>query len=88
MLAPVELLGPIANYCFLRFFAGDKQKERHQTRRYSESHPAKFAELEQFRKEKNAFWPQTKELSNKWLWTVLGVGALTVVVEEALRSFH
>lgn len=88
MLAPVELLGPLANYLFLRFFGGDKEKERSQTRRYSASHPEKFAELEQFRSEKNAFWPATKEFTNKWLWYVCGAGVAGVVVEEALRTFH
>jgi steroid 5-alpha reductase family enzyme len=29
MLAPIELLGPIANYAFLRFFGGDAEKEKH-----------------------------------------------------------
>jgi hypothetical protein len=88
MLAPIELLGPLANYAFLRFFGGDKQKEEHQTRRYSASYPDKMAELERFREEKNAFWPQTKEFANKWLWTVVGLGGLGVAVEEALRTFH
>lgn len=88
MLAPVELLGPLANYVFLRYFGGDKEKESYQTRRYSESNPEKLRELEKFREEKNAFWPQTKELSNPWLWTVLGVGAAGVAVEEFLRTFH
>ncbi|KAF1972193.1 DUF1295-domain-containing protein [Bimuria novae-zelandiae CBS 107.79] len=88
MLAPVELIGPVANYVFLRYFGGDKQKESSQTRRYSESHPEKFRELEKFREEKNAFWPQTKELTNRWLWAVLGVGAAGVAVEELLRTFH
>jgi hypothetical protein len=88
MLAPIELLGPLANYLFLRFFGGDAEKEASQTRRYSASHPQKFAELEKFRSEKNAFWPATEELSNKWVWTVLGLGAAGVVVEEALRMLH
>ncbi|PSN61696.1 DUF1295-domain-containing protein [Corynespora cassiicola Philippines] len=88
MLAPVELLGPLANYLFLRFFGGDGQKERYQTRRYSQSAPEKFAELERFRNEKNAFWPAAKEFSNKWLWTVLGIGGLGVAIEEGLRTFH
>lgn len=86
MLAPVELLGPLANYAFLRFFGGDAEKEKHQTRRYSASQPEKFAELEQFRREKNAFWPTAQELSNKWLWTVVGIGAAGVAVEQTLRA--
>ncbi|CAA9964826.1 DUF1295 domain containing protein [Pyrenophora teres f. maculata] len=88
MLAPIELLGPAANYAFLRFFGGDAEKEKHQERRYSASHPDKFRELEKFRADKNAFWPSVDELSNKWLWTVLGVGGLGVAVEQTLRAFH
>ncbi|KAF2268697.1 DUF1295-domain-containing protein [Lojkania enalia] len=88
MLAPIELLGPLANYCFLRFFEGDKEKEAHQTRRYSASNPEKFVELEKFRKEKNAFWPAAKEFGNKWLWVVLGAGSVGIAVEEALRTLH
>ncbi|KAF2750177.1 DUF1295-domain-containing protein [Sporormia fimetaria CBS 119925] len=88
MLAPIELLGPLANYCFLRFFGGDKEKEAHQTRRYSQSQPEKFAELEQFKSEKNSFFPRAEEFTNKWLWTVLGLGGLGVVVEETLRTLH
>lgn len=88
MLAPVELLGPLANYCFLRFFGGDHQTEKSQHRRYSQGQPEKFAQFERFRQEKNAFWPRAKEFANKWLWTVVGVGGLGVVVEEALRTMY
>lgn len=88
MLAPFELLGPVANYCFLRYFGGDRQTEAHQERRYSESQPEKLAEFDRFRGEKNAFWPRLGEFGNKWLWTVVGVGGLGVVVEEALRTMH
>lgn len=86
MLAPIELLGPLANYGFLRFFGGDAQKEKSQERRYSASHPQKMAELEKFRADKNAFWPSADELNNKWLWTVLGVGGAGIVVEQTLRA--
>lgn len=88
MLAPVELLGPLANYLFLRYFGGDKENEANQTRRYSMSNPEKFSDLEKFRREKNSFWPATKELSNRWLWVVLGCGGLGIVIEEGFRSFH
>jgi steroid 5-alpha reductase family enzyme len=88
MLAPIELLGPAANYAFLRFFGGDAEKEKHQERRYSASQPDKFRELEKFRADKNAFWPSVDELSNKWLWTVLGVGGLGIAVEQTLRALH
>jgi hypothetical protein len=88
MLAPIELLGPLANYMFLRFVGGDKEKEQHQTRRYSTSNVEKYKELETFRGEKNAFWPAVQEFGNKWLWTVLGAGAVGIVVEEGLRTLY
>lgn len=88
MLAPIELLGPIANYFFLRLYGGDNEKEQSQERRYSASQPEKFAELEKFRADKNAFWPSVNELSNKWLWTVLGIGGLGVAVEQTLRNLN
>lgn len=86
MLAPIELLGPVANYYFLRLYGGDAQKEKSQERRYSASQPDKFAELERFRADKNAFWPSVDELQNKWLWTVLGIGGVGVAVEQTLRA--
>jgi hypothetical protein len=88
MLYGSDILGPIANYAFLRYFGGDAQKEKSQTRRYSASHPEKFAELEKFREDKNSFWPRAEEVKNKWLWTVLGIGAAGVIVEEGLRMLH
>lgn len=88
MLAPIELIGPIANYAFLRFFGGDAEKEKHQERRYSASSPEKLRELQHFRQDKNAFWPSPDELKNKWLWTVLGLGGLGVALEQTLRAFY
>lgn len=88
MLAPIELLGPLANYFFLRYFGGDKQKELDQKRRYSIHEPEKFRELEDLKKEKNAFWPALEELGNQWLWVVLGCGVLGVGIEEGFRTWH
>ncbi|OCK84029.1 DUF1295-domain-containing protein [Lepidopterella palustris CBS 459.81] len=88
MLAPIELLGPLANYAFLRYFGGDKENEASQTRRYSMSDPEKMQQLEQFRSEKNSFWPAAKEIGNKWLWIVLACGGVGVFVEEGLRTLH
>jgi hypothetical protein len=60
MLAPIELLGPIANYIFLRYVRGDKETEAHQTRRYSASNPEKFKDFESYRKERNSIWPDAQ----------------------------
>ncbi|TGJ82931.1 hypothetical protein E0Z10_g5816 [Xylaria hypoxylon] len=85
MLAPVEVLGGIANYLFLRYVGGDKQTERHQARRYSESNPEKFADFQRRKETHNSFWPKADVLTNQWLWTVVGAGAAGAAVEQV---FH
>jgi steroid 5-alpha reductase family enzyme len=85
MLAPLELLGPIANYLFLRFVGGDAELEPDQTRRYSMSAPSKMAQLDEYRQEKNSFWPALSEVKNQWTWVIFGCGALAVGLEEAAR---
>src|SRR2546429_8591136 len=72
MLAPVELLGPLANYVFLRYFSGDKENEASQEERYARDYPAKKDELEVYRNEKNSFWPSVQEINNQWTWVVVG----------------
>jgi hypothetical protein len=88
MLAPIELLGPLANYAFLRYFGGDKENVTNQEELYERADPRKEQELMEWRKEKNLFWPQMREFRNKWTWIVVGCGALGVVIEEGVRTFH
>ncbi|GAP90890.1 putative duf1295 domain-containing protein [Rosellinia necatrix] len=85
MLAPVEVLGGIANYVFLRYVGGDKQTERHQTRRYSETNPEKFADFQRLKETHNSFWPKADVLTNRWLWIVVGAGTVGAAVEQV---FH
>ncbi|KAF3067137.1 hypothetical protein GL218_08862 [Daldinia childiae] len=86
-LHPLTLLGPITNYIFLRFIGGDKENEEHQEKRFAKESPAKYKELQQYKKAKNSFWPSLAEFGNKWLWTVAAVGAGGVVLERSLGSF-
>ncbi|GAB7363890.1 hypothetical protein MBLNU230_g4453t1 [Neophaeotheca triangularis] len=88
MLAPLELLGPIANYLFLRYVGGDAQNEASQLERYEKENPTKFVEMQQYQKEKNSFWPALAELQNPWAWTVLGVGAAGALLERGLKVLH
>jgi len=87
LLHPLSLLGPVANYVFLRFVGGDKATETSQKRRYSTSDPAKFAQFEQYSEDKNSFWPSTKEVQNPWLWAVVGGGVAGVAIETMLREY-
>lgn len=87
MLAPIELLGSIANYVFLRSIGGDKPTEASQERRYSVSSLEKHADLQRYREEKNAFWPDfAKEINNSWLWTIVGSGFAGALVEQAIHQ--
>lgn len=87
MLAPIEALGVLANYAFLRYLGGDKATEHSQERRYSVSSMEKHADLQKYREEKNAFWPNLKEeVQNSWLWTVVGAGVVGAVAEYGLTQ--
>lgn len=84
---PFILLGPLANYTYLRFVGGDKQNEASQESRYKLTDPHKYEQLQTWRAEKNSFWPSLTELANPWTWVVFGSGVIGVVVEEGLRSY-
>jgi hypothetical protein len=86
MLAPIEILGALANYLFLRYVGGDKQTERHQTRRYSESNPEKFADFQRLKETHNSVWPKADVLTNKWLWIVAGAGAAGAALEQLIHT--
>lgn len=83
---PLVLLGPVANYVFLRFVGGDAQNEASQEERYRMQDPHKYAQLLAWRREKNSFWPGLSELANPWTWAVVASGLVGGVVEEMVRS--
>jgi len=83
---PLELVGPIANLVFLRFIGGDKENESNQETRYKSTVPTKYVQLQSWREQKNAFWPNVKEIANQWTWVLIGIGAATAVVEKVVRE--
>ncbi|OCF33948.1 hypothetical protein I316_04294 [Kwoniella heveanensis BCC8398] len=83
---PLVLLGPIANWFFLRNVSGDKENEASQAERYQRTDPQKKAEFDQYRQEKNSVWPAVSELGNKWTWIVLGAGAVGAAAERLISS--
>ncbi|KAI5862513.1 DUF1295-domain-containing protein [Durotheca rogersii] len=86
-LHPLTLVGPVANYVFLRFIRGDRENEKNQEKRYSRENPVKYQELQQYKSAKNSFWPGPAEIGNKWLWAVVAAGASAVVVERAALAY-
>lgn len=85
MLAPIEVLGGIANYLFLRYVGGDRQTEAHQERRYSQTNPEKHADFRRFQESHNSVWPGAEVITNKWLWYVVGAGVAGATLEQAVH---
>ncbi|KAI2617716.1 DUF1295-domain-containing protein [Hypomontagnella submonticulosa] len=83
---PLTLLGPVANYVFLRYIGGDRENEENQEKRYAKGSPTKYKQLQQYKQTKNSFWPSLDEVGNKWLWTIAAVGAGGVVLERSLAQ--
>jgi steroid 5-alpha reductase family enzyme len=86
LLHPITVLGPIANYVFLRVIGGDKENEESQAERYSKHDAVKARDFEEYREQKNSFWPKLEELRNGWTVGILAAGIAGVVLERGLRN--
>jgi steroid 5-alpha reductase family enzyme len=80
------LLGPAANYFFLRRIGGDREVEASQAERYARENRGKLAQLELYQLQKHAFWPSVFEVVNPWLWVVIGIGAVGAAAEFLYES--
>lgn len=87
LLHPLTVIGPIANYIFLRFVGGDKENESNQEQRYQEEDKEKYQQLQEWKVEKNSFWPRVEETMNPWTWAIVGAGVGGAACEWALRSY-
>ncbi|KAI0010463.1 DUF1295-domain-containing protein [Xylariaceae sp. FL0662B] len=86
-LHPLVLLGPVANYVYLRFIGGDKEIEAYQEDRYSKESPIKYRQMQEYKRKKNSFWPGLQEVNNKWLWIVAAAGAGGAIIERSVRAY-
>ncbi|KAJ5887230.1 hypothetical protein N7504_011277 [Penicillium tannophilum] len=83
---PVILLGPLANYLFLRCVGGDKQTEASQEERYQATDAEKLTQLREWKREKNSFWPSFKDLINPWALVIYSCGFMGAFAEEVVRT--
>ncbi|KAH9826645.1 DUF1295-domain-containing protein [Teratosphaeria destructans] len=86
LFSPWMLLGPVANYAFLRFIGGDKENEASQLERYSAQNPKKYAQLRSWQQTENSFWPSLVQVANPWTIAVVGVGALGAFAQSYLEG--
>lgn len=84
---PIVILGPLANYAFLRCYGGDKQNEANQEEQYKKHDEEKYQDFQEWKREKNSVWPTLRELANPWSWAVLGCGVAGVFVEEVVKGW-
>lgn len=70
-----QLLGPAANYLFLRWIGGDRENEASQAERYEKEDRQKLVQFELYQLQKHSFWPSVFELGNAWTWFIAGIGA-------------
>jgi hypothetical protein len=83
---PLTLLGPLANYIFLRCVGGDKQNESSQEERYiKEGEAHKYDQLRKARLQKNSFWPALEQWKNPWVWVVIASVVVGVGLEKTAR---
>ncbi|BDD64391.1 hypothetical protein MPDQ_001658 [Monascus purpureus] len=85
---PVVLLGPLANYVFLRCVGGDKENEAYQEDRYKHHNEEKYRDLQESKRQKNSVWPHLRELANPWTWAVVGCGAAVAFLEEVAKGWY
>jgi hypothetical protein len=83
----LALLGPVANYIFLRYVGGDKENEANEEQRYQETDTRKLQQLQEYKVNKNSFWPRVEELSNPWFLAVAAAGVGCVIVERGVREY-
>lgn len=87
IMHPLALLGPVANYVFLRFVGGDSENERAQEQGYVKENPKKYAQLQEYKRETNSFWPKAEEVRNPWTWAVVAAGVGGFALERGFRSY-
>ncbi|KAE8454652.1 hypothetical protein EG329_000275 [Mollisiaceae sp. DMI_Dod_QoI] len=87
IMHPLALLGPVANYAFLRFIGGDAENETSQEQRYVKENNKKHGQFMEYKRTKNSFWPGPEEVSNPWTWTVIGAGVAGLALEKGFRSY-
>ncbi|KAJ5641376.1 hypothetical protein N7490_005376 [Penicillium lividum] len=83
---PIILLGPLANYLFLRCIGRDKQTEASQEERYQATDVQKIEQLRAWQGEKNSVWPSLRDLFSPWALVVYSCGLLGAFAEEVVRS--
>jgi hypothetical protein len=77
----VLLLVTLSLTCF-------RQNEEYQQERYSREDPVKYAEFQDYREQKNSFWPSISEVTNPWMLICIGSGVAAASAQFMVEGSH
>lgn len=80
MISELEL-GVLSLTCY-------RQNEEYQQERYSKDAPSKYIEFQQYRAEKNSFWPGVSEIANPWTLVCVASGLAAAGAEYAFETYY
>jgi hypothetical protein len=63
-----------------------RQNEEYQQERYTQEDPIKYAEFQEYRKQKNSFWPGVSEITNPWTLICIGSGIAAAGVQYMFEN--
>jgi hypothetical protein len=84
---PLALLGPVANYVYLRYVGDDAENETAEEQRYVKESQRKHGQLIEYKQIKNSFWPRPEEINNPWTWKIVGAGIVGLALEKGIRRY-
>jgi hypothetical protein len=65
-----------------------RQNEEYQRERYSKEDPNKYLEFQEYRRQKNSFWPGLSEIVNPWTILCIASGAAAAGAEYLIEARH
>jgi hypothetical protein len=63
-----------------------RQNEEYQQERYSREDPTKYAEFQEYREQKNSFWPGLSEIANPWTLICISSGVAAAAAQYMFES--
>jgi hypothetical protein len=65
-----------------------RQNEEYQTNRYYKEDPTKYQQFQEYRREKNSFWPSVSEMANPWTLICIGSGVAAAGAQYMFEMSH
>jgi len=77
-----------STYFFPQILTNGRQNEEYQKQRYSKDDPNKYLDFQEYRRQKNSFWPGFSEIVNPWSLVCIGAGVAVAGAEYLFETQH